>query len=334
MHRHDGRTFAMCLGFLLAMLTVVPGCSTFTSGKGFSFFPQGHKLTDAAKDLRLANVGNLLLPRELDKQPLPPYTVEPGDVLLVQPVDLDSPVRLPGDQPVLPDGTINLGKYGHLMVFGRTVPEIETLVKQAVEAKTKEAGAAAAVTVRLVSRQSKVYYVVGEVNAPGAFQLNGRETVLDGLMAAGGLTDRASANNIILSRPSRPEECRVVLPVCYKNIVQLGDTTTNYQLAPGDRIFVPSRTACESVFPNRDKAPCDGCHTPCVLPRASGAAEHEASVLTPPLTSSSAREVLPVFRSAPRLAGGKSSDKPSYVAPLTEMPILAPAASLAGTSKN
>jgi hypothetical protein len=32
-----------------------------------------------------------------------------------------------------------------------------------------------------------------------------------------------------------------VLPVCFKEIVQLGDTTTNYQLAPGDRVFIPAK---------------------------------------------------------------------------------------------
>src|SRR5262249_46600399 len=71
----------------------------------------------------------------------------------------------------------------------------------------------------------------------------GRETVLDALLIAGGLNDRASRRHIILSRPSHPADCRTVLPVCYDQIVQLGDTTTNYQIMPGDRIFVPSRSA-------------------------------------------------------------------------------------------
>jgi polysaccharide biosynthesis/export protein len=186
----------------------------------------------------------LPLPRELDKQPLPRYIVEPGDVLLIQPIDLDSPVRLPGDQPVLPDGTINLGRYGLLMVAGRTIEEIDALVRGAVEAQTKNAGA---ITVRVLVRQSKVYYVLGNVNAPGAFQLTGRETVLDGIIAAGGLNDRASRRHIIMSRPTAPDSCRLVLPICYREIVQHGDTTTNYQLAPGDRIFVPSRSPWEQM---------------------------------------------------------------------------------------
>src|SRR5207244_3519626 len=83
------------------------------------------------------------------------------------------------------------------------------------------------------TRVSKVYYVLGEVNAPGSFTLSGRETVLDGILAAGGLNERASRRNIILSRPTHPDSCRVVLPICYYEIVQLGDTSTNYQLAPG-----------------------------------------------------------------------------------------------------
>src|SRR5438270_13860857 len=216
--------------------------------------------------MREANSQPLAIPRKLEKEPLPPFIVEPGDVLLVQPVDLDSPVRLPGDQPVLPDGTINLGKYGRHLVAGKTVAEIENLVKAVVMAQTKDAGF---ISVRLVSRQSKVFYVLGEVNAPGAFQLSGRETVLDAIVAAGGLTDRASRNNIILSRPSRPEQCRTVLPVCYKQIVQLGDTTTNYQIAPGDRVYVPSRTTLETIFGAKcDKSPCECLSTqvPCTLP--------------------------------------------------------------------
>src|SRR5690349_14410565 len=101
------------LGGLAGLLVLTAGCS-MVPGRGLTLFPEGHKLIDAAKDLRAAYPEALPLPKELDKQPLPPYTVEPGDVLLVQPADLDSPLRLPGDQPVMPDGTINLGRYGLL----------------------------------------------------------------------------------------------------------------------------------------------------------------------------------------------------------------------------
>jgi polysaccharide export outer membrane protein len=250
------------LSFSIFALSVSPllltGCQS-GPGRGFSLLPsQGHKLTDSAKEARDVNTQALMVPRELEKQPQPEYVVEPGDVLLIQPADLDSPVRLPADQPVLPDGTINLGKYGHLQVMSKTVPEIEGIVRSAVAAKTKDAGF---ISVRLVSRQSKVFYVIGEVNSPGKFQLNGNETVLDALLQAGGLTDKASRDNIILTRPSKPNCPRMVLPVCWKGIVQIGDTTTNYQITAGDRVYVPSRSAWTSILPKHEKSPCTSCNS-------------------------------------------------------------------------
>src|SRR5207253_1588994 len=105
--------------------------------------------------------------------------------------------------------------------------------------------------------QSKVFYVLGEVNAPGAFPLSGRETVLDAILAAGGVTNRASLRGITLSRPTPPEGCRVVLPICYEEIVQIGDTSTNYQIAAGDRIFVPVKGFLEQFC--QHKAQCPPC---------------------------------------------------------------------------
>jgi protein involved in polysaccharide export with SLBB domain len=258
MHRPAARWRSGWGGALALILAT--GCAPVT-GNRFTLFPEGHRLTDAARDMRAAAPHPLPLPRELDKKVAEPYVVEPGDVLLVAPANLESPVRLPGDQPVLPDGTIQLGRYGRPVVAGRTVEEIEALVKPLIEAQTKDAGP---VTVRLVTRQSKVYYVLGEVNAPGAFPLQGRETALDAIVAAGGLNNQASRRNIILSRPTAPGHCRVVLPVCYNEIVQLGDTSTNYQVAAGDRIYVPTRTLCEDLLHRKKECPpCGGPQVPC-----------------------------------------------------------------------
>lgn len=244
------------LALILTGCTAAPGLMNPLA----IFSPQGQRLLKPAQEMRAAAPQPLPGPRELDRQVLPPYQVEPGDVLLVQPADLDSPVRLPGDQPVLPDGTIQLGRYGRLVVAGRTVEEVESLVGAAVAAQTKDAGP---IAVRVVTRVSKVVYVLGEVNAPGSYPVAGRETVLDALLVAGGLNDRASRDNIILSRPTRPDGCRVVLPVCYSEIVQLGDTTTNYQVFPGDRIFVPAQTFWEGLCPMKGCEPCGGPQVPC-----------------------------------------------------------------------
>jgi protein involved in polysaccharide export with SLBB domain len=244
---------------------MLAGCSLVPGGRSLFSPPSNNRLQDATRDVVQPEA--VAVPRELDKQILPPYVVEPGDVLVVHPADLDSPVRLPGDQPVLPDGTINLGRYGQLVVAGKTIEEIETLVRATVEAQTKEAGF---IIVRVVSRPSKVFYVLGEVNAPGAYPLAGRETVLDGILAAGGLNDRASRRSIILTRPTPPRSCRIVLPVRLRDIVQLGDTTTNYQLAPGDRIFVPCKQCWEDCFGKPDCWSCQEPHEPCPPPGNEG----------------------------------------------------------------
>ncbi|MFO0928974.1 MAG: polysaccharide biosynthesis/export family protein [Gemmataceae bacterium] len=230
---------------LAASLTT--GCQLGGNNR-YSLFGGAYALTDEARGIASSHPEPLAISRELAKKPTGPYIVEPGDVLLVHPANLDSPARITGDQPVLPDGRIQLGVYGMPLVAGKTIDEVEAEVNGLVRLKTRDAGP---IVVRLITRDSKVYYVLGEVNSPGVFPLRGRETVLDGIVAAGGLNGSASRHDIILSRPTKPDSCRIVLPVCYPEIVQLGDTTTNYQLRPGDRIFVPTRTFHEWLCPHK-----------------------------------------------------------------------------------
>jgi len=265
------------LSWWLALIAAVnAGCQS--GGRGFSLTPP-HPITREARELKDDYPDPLPLPRELDKRVTKPYIVEPGDVLLVQPSRLDSPVRLPGDQPVLPDGRIQLGVYGMLFVAGKTVEQIENDINAFILPRVKKPAGdnksdrpangtdeEERITVRLITRESKVYYVLGEVNAPGSFQHRGRETVLDGIIAAGGLNSNASRLNILLSRPTGPKSCRIVIPICYQDIVQLGDTSTNYQLLPGDRIYVPSRGMIESICPPlAQKCPCCRQHVACPI---------------------------------------------------------------------
>jgi len=277
----------------LALLAcLLAGCSS-GPGSPFSLFGiPTHQLLDTADAFRKGAPVPAAVPRELDKRPQPSYVVEPGDVLLVQPADVDSPIRLPGDQPVMPDGTIQLGKYGKLQVAGKTVDEVESAAKALVEAQSKDTGV---ITVRVVTRTSKVYYVLGEVNSPGVFQLSGRETVLDAILAAGGLTDRAAREKIILDRPTAPDACRMVLPVCYSEIVQLGDTATNYQITAGDRVYVPARGFWDDCH-RKKKKECDPCNRPqsaCPIPAAVGGCATPVEESAPVVAPASAGPWLP-----------------------------------------
>jgi polysaccharide export outer membrane protein len=228
------------------MILIVAGCSSI--GESIGITPPANPLSKDAKAVRDTAPVPAPVPHELAMELLPTHVVEAGDTLLVQPVELDAPFRLPPDQLVQPDGTIDLAKYGRPVVAGKTLADIEIVVRDAIKAKEKNA---IAVTVRLLAKPGKVFYVLGEVNAPGAFPITGHDTVLSAITQAGGPTRRASEQNIVLTRPTTPEGCRLVYPVCYTNIVQVGDTTTNYQLHPGDRIFVPSKGMLEDLFGGR-----------------------------------------------------------------------------------
>lgn len=258
---HAARRFnrGIFLAGLPLFIGAVAGCSSM--GGGFTIFPTGHKLLESTKFVRRAVPRQVPIPRELEKAVLPEYILQPGDVLIAEPSALDSPVRFPADQTILADGTIDLGRYGRLIVAGKTIEQVEADVTDAVRAQEKTP--VDPINVRLVNAQSAVYYVLGEVSSPGSFPLIGSETVLDAILAAGGLGDKASPCNIILSRPTPPDGCRIVLPVCYRQIVQLGDTSTNYQVMPGDRIYVATRTFCESCFSKRSCSLCQGLQCPC-----------------------------------------------------------------------
>jgi len=254
---------------LLGCALLQTGCRTAASF-GLPVSAGGHRLLSHASEIRQNNGHPGNVATELAKLTLPAHRVQAGDVLVIEPNDFNSPVRLSSDQTVQQDGTIELGAYGRLQVAGMSAEEIQTQVQNLVTQKeTKKLhqqialvshqsgglGSPAAdaeqpdygVTVRLVNKESGLFYVMGEVNAPGSYPLVGHETVLDAIIAAGGLSDRCNDHKIILTRPQAEGQPRVILPICYQQILQLGDVSTNYQLLPGDRIYVPSMTLWEDV---------------------------------------------------------------------------------------
>lgn len=55
-------------------------------------------------------------------------------------------------------------------------------------------------------------------------------------------TDHAGRSAII-----QASNALFVLPVRYQQIIQMGEVSTNYQLLPGDRIYVPSLTRWQDI---------------------------------------------------------------------------------------
>jgi len=94
------------------------------------------------------------------------------------------------------------------------------------------------VFVDITAYNSKNYYVLGDIGAPGKIPITGSETVLDALQHAGGLLSTADSHDIRLVRPGRDGKPGKVYQVDLEAIRDRGETATNYQIFPGDRLVV------------------------------------------------------------------------------------------------
>ncbi len=146
--------------------------------------------------------------------------------------------QIAGEHLVGPDGTVNLGTYGTVYVAGMTVAE----AKQAIEEQLTNYLEEPRVSVDVFAYNSKVYYVITEGAGSGdtlvRVPITGNETVLDALAQVNGLS-RLSSKNIWIARPAPGGvNCDQMLPVNWNEITKGAATATNYQVLPGDRIFI------------------------------------------------------------------------------------------------
>jgi protein involved in polysaccharide export with SLBB domain len=102
------------------------------------------------------------------------------------------------------------------------------------------------VSIDIAGYNSKVFYVItdnaGYGEAVYRLPLTGNDTVLDALSQTFGLPPTASKKRIWVARPVPADSgCEQILPVDWCAITQRGLTDSNYQILPGDRIYVQSQ---------------------------------------------------------------------------------------------
>jgi polysaccharide biosynthesis/export protein len=181
-------------------------------------------------------------PGELRKISESPYVIEPPDELeiIVQPV---FPDWSPANFTVKADGYVDLGLAGDVYLSGLTLAEAEERVAAQVnDAARRQSQTPPSqpyrVSVRLASGQSKYYYVIGTVVTPGRVRANANDTVLDAIVQAG-LKSNSLPEKAYLVRPHPLGGQDQVYKIDWFGIRDRGDTLTNYQVFPGDRIVVP-----------------------------------------------------------------------------------------------
>src|SRR5262249_52189600 len=103
------------------------------------------------------------------------------------------------------------------------------------------------VSVDVAAYNSKVYYVVSDGGGNGEvvtrLPITGNETVLDAVGNVNGLSPVSSKHKIWIVRPSPAgSRCDQLLPVDWNAIARRGETVTNDQLLPGDRLYVQAQS--------------------------------------------------------------------------------------------
>lgn len=143
---------------------------------------------------------------------------------------------LSGIYRVNPDGHIDFPLCGKVLVgglnAGGAAEAITTCLKQGFVRRPQ-------VLALVKEFNSKKVFVFGEVSKPGAFTYEQGMTIVHAISQAGGLTRSAAKNSVNVTRVVDGNEVKV--PIKMEDIV-IG-REKNFQLVPGDIIFVP-----ESIF--------------------------------------------------------------------------------------
>jgi polysaccharide export outer membrane protein len=159
------------------------------------------------------------------------YRIGAGDMLSIstwKEPDLTRPEVL-----VRIDGRISFPLAGDIPAAGMTPTELtETIQKGLANYVT-----APVVTVTVTNPGSQRIYVLGEVQRTGEYPLTKNLTVLQAFALAGGFTQWAAKDEIILMRKEGGKE--KIYKINYKDIVRGRDVDTNLTLQSNDTIVVP-----------------------------------------------------------------------------------------------
>jgi polysaccharide export outer membrane protein len=97
------------------------------------------------------------------------------------------------------------------------------------------------ITSRFYEKKLNLFYVVGEVKSPGAYELHEGYTVLNAILQAGGFTDYSKKNGVMLIRYENG--VRKVYHLKMGDVMDKGEMSKDMRVQASDLIIVP-----ESLF--------------------------------------------------------------------------------------
>ena len=160
------------------------------------------------------------------------YLIGPGDNLNI--VVWRNP-ELSTSVPVRPDGKITTSLVEDLPVTGRDSTTLAREIEQALGKYIRDPVVTVLVT-GFVGPYSQQIRVRGEAAKPQTLSYKQKMTVLDVMIAVGGITDFADGNRATLLRTS---EGNKQYTVRLKDLVKRGDVSANVEVKPGDVLIIP-----------------------------------------------------------------------------------------------
>ncbi len=164
------------------------------------------------------------------------YIIGPGDTLQV--FVWRNP-ELSVTVPVRPDGKISTPLVENMVAIGKTAPQLSRDMERVLAEYVREPKVNIIVTT--AASAFSLVKVVGQVQHPQALPYREGMTVLDAILAVGGLSQFASGNRARIVRIDHGQETTIHVKLA--NLVNNGDVRENLPLRPGDVLVVP-----QSIF--------------------------------------------------------------------------------------
>lgn len=137
--------------------------------------------------------------------------------------------------PVRPDGKVSVPLVEDLPVLGKNSTQLARDIEKAMSKFIRDPVVTVIVT-SFNGPYSEQIRVVGEAARPQALPYRQRMTLLDVMIAVGGLTDFADGNNASVLRTSDGGK---QYNVRLKDLIRRGDVSANIEMKPGDVLIIP-----------------------------------------------------------------------------------------------
>lgn len=137
--------------------------------------------------------------------------------------------------PVRPDGKVSVPLVEDLPALGKNPTQLARDIEKAMSKFIRDPVVTVIVT-QFNGPYSEQIRVVGEAARPQALPYRQKMTLLDVMIAVGGLTDFADGNNASVLRTSDGGKQYTVR---LKDLVRRGDVSANIEMKPGDVLIIP-----------------------------------------------------------------------------------------------